>query len=86
MTTKDKTTIFVIKTIIIVVLEMTDLDWIKIALVKKKKTSKWLAEQLEKNPATVSKWYTNTSQSDLQTLAKIAELLNMDIRKLINRL
>lgn len=86
MTTKDKTTIFVIKTIIIVVLEMTDLDWIKIALVKKKKTSKWLAEQLEKNPATVSKWCTNTSQSDLQPLAKIAELLNMDIRKLINRL
>lgn len=83
--TQNKTIIFVSNAIIIV-LEMADLNRIKIALVEKKKTSKWLAEQLGKNPATVSKWCTNTSQPDLKTLAKIAELLNMDIRKLINKL
>lgn len=85
LSTQNKTIIFVSNAIIIV-LEMADLNRIKIALVEKKKTSKWLAEQLGKNPATVSKWCTNTSQPNLKTLAKIAELLNMDIRKLINKL
>lgn len=47
------------------------------------KTGVWLAGQLEKDPVTVSKWYTNTTQPDLQTLAKISELLNIDIRELI---
>ncbi len=62
---------------------MKDLNRIKIVLVEKKKTSRWLAEQLGKNISTVSKWCTNTSQPDLQTLDKIAELLNCDKRKLI---
>ncbi|WP_289772029.1 helix-turn-helix domain-containing protein, partial [Bacteroides acidifaciens] len=42
-------------------------------------TGEWLAEQLEKEPVTVSKWCTNSSQPNLQTLYKIAELLNLDI-------
>lgn len=46
-------------------------------------TNKWLAEQLGKDPVTVSKWCTNTSQPDLQTLAKISELLNVNIRELL---
>jgi transcriptional regulator with XRE-family HTH domain len=62
---------------------MKDLNRIKIVLVEKKKTSRWLAEQLGKNISTVSKWCTNTSQPDLQTLDKIAELLNCDKRELI---
>ena len=62
---------------------MKDLNRIKIVLVEKKKTSRWLAEQLGKNISTVSKWCTNTPQPDLQTLDKIAELLNCDKRKLI---
>ena len=62
---------------------MKDLNRIKIVLVENKKTSRWLAEQLGKNISTVSKWCTNTSQPDLQTLEKISELLNCDKRELI---
>lgn len=53
-------------------------------LVEKKKTGKWLAEQLGKNPSTVSKWCSNTAQPDLATLVKIATLLKVDIQDLIN--
>lgn len=63
---------------------MADINRIKVVLVEKKKTNKWLAEQLSKDPATVSKWCTNTSQPDLKTLIKIARLLEIDIRELIN--
>lgn len=47
---------------------MNDMNRIKVVLVEKKKTSKWLAEVLGKNPATISKWCTNTSQPDVATL------------------
>ena len=63
---------------------MKDLNRLKIVLVEKKRTSKWLAEELGKNVATVSKWCTNTIQPDLPTLNKIAELLDVDPRELIN--
>ncbi len=63
---------------------MEDLNRLKIVLVEKKKTSKWLAEELGKNPSTVSKWCTNVSQPDLQTLNRIAELLDIDVKSLIN--
>lgn len=62
---------------------MEDLNRLKIVLVEQKKTSKWLAEELGKNPSTVSKWCTNVSQPDLQTLNRIAELLDIDPRQLI---
>lgn len=62
---------------------MRDLNRLKVVLVEKKRTSKWLAEQLGKNTSTVSKWCTNSAQSDLQTLDKIAELLECDTRVLI---
>ncbi|MDE5639502.1 MAG: helix-turn-helix domain-containing protein [Odoribacter sp.] len=62
---------------------MEDLNRLKIVLVEKKKTSKWLAEELGKNPSTVSKWCTNVSQPDLHTLNRIAELLDIDPRQLI---
>jgi len=62
---------------------MKDLNRIKVMLVEKKRTSRWLAEQLGKNTSTVSKWCTNTSQPDLQTLDKIAELLDCEKRELI---
>ena len=57
---------------------MKDLNRIKVVL-----TAKWLAEELGKNPATVSKWCTNVSQPDLYTLDKIAVLLDIDKRELI---
>ena len=52
-------------------------------LVEKKKTSKWLAETLGKDPATVSKWCTNSSQPSLETLIEIARILKVDVRELI---
>lgn len=64
---------------------MADINRLKVVLVEKKRTNKWLAEQLEKDPATVSKWCTNTSQPDLQTLTKIAFLLGVEVRNLINK-
>ena len=63
---------------------MEDLNQLKIVLVKKKRTSKWLAEQLGVNQTTVSKWCTNTKQPDLQTLKRITELLEVNIQDLIN--
>ena len=62
---------------------MKDLNRLKVVLVENKRTSKWLAEELGKNVATVSKWCTNTIQPDLSTLNKIAELLNVDVKDLI---
>ena len=60
-----------------------DLNRLKIVLAEQKKTNKWLASQLGKDPATVSKWCTNSSQPGLETLRKIAEVFNIDIRDLI---
>lgn len=62
---------------------MANLNSIKVTLVEKQKTGKWLAEQLGKSTCTVSKWCSNSSQPDLATLNKIAELLNVDVRDLI---
>lgn len=62
---------------------MKDLNRLKVVLCEKKKTSKWLAEELDKNPTTISKWCTNTIQPDLPTLNRIAELLDVDIKDLI---
>ena len=57
---------------------------LKVVLVEKNLTSKWLAEQLGKNEATISRWCTNDVQPNLNTLAKISELLNISISELIN--
>lgn len=62
---------------------MGNLNRLKAVLADSGKTNKWLAEQLSKDPVTISKWCTNTTQPDLQTLAKISELLNIDIRELL---
>ena len=62
---------------------MANLNRIKVTLVEKRKTGKWLAEQLSKSTCTVSKWCSNSIQPDLATLNKIAELLNVDVRDLI---
>lgn len=64
---------------------MADLNRIKVVLVEKKRTNKWLAQQLGKDPATVSKWCTNVSQPDLLTLNKIANALDVDVRELITK-
>ena len=59
------------------------LNRIKTVLVDKGKTNKWLAEQLGRDPATVSKWCTNTSQPSLEVMMKIANLLNVDMNDLV---
>lgn len=62
---------------------MAELNRIKAVLAERGIMSKWLAKTLQKDPATVSKWCTNRAQPDLYTLARIAELLNIDIHELI---
>lgn len=56
---------------------------IKVVLVDKQKTNKWLAEKLGKDKTTISKWCTNTSQPDLESLMRIAKLLDVDIAELL---
>ncbi len=60
-----------------------DINRIKVVLAEKKRTNRWLAEELGKDPATVSKWCTNSSQPDLSTLKKAAELLDVDVKDLL---
>lgn len=60
-----------------------NLNRIKVVLAENDKTSKWLANQLKKDPTTISKWCTNTTQPSLETLRLIADVLNVDIRALI---
>jgi transcriptional regulator with XRE-family HTH domain len=62
-----------------------DIYRIKVVLVENKKTNKWLAEQLGKDPATVSKWCTISSQPTLETMLKIANLLDVEIVELIRK-
>ena len=63
--------------------ETIDLNRIKVMLGEKKRSNKWLVEQLGKDPATVSKWCTNISQPTLETLLKIAELLEVNYTELV---
>lgn len=60
-----------------------ELNRLKVVLVEKKRTGKWLAEELGKNEATVSRWCTNESQPSLETLFTIAKALNVDMRELL---
>ena len=64
---------------------MKEVNRLKIILAEKNKTGKWLAEQLGKDPSTVSKGCSNSSQPQLDTVIRIAELLDVDIKELINK-
>lgn len=57
---------------------------LKVILAEKNKTGRWLAEQMGRDKATVSKWCTNTSQPDVSTFVQIAELLGVDFKDLFN--
>ena len=63
--------------------ESKDLNRLKVVLAEKKKTNRWLANQLGKDEGTVSKWCTNTLQPNLETLNQIAAVLKVDIRELL---
>lgn len=60
-----------------------DLNRIKVVLADKKKTNKWLAEQLGCSTTTVSKWCTNNSQPPMETFIKITKVLGVDINELL---
>ncbi len=64
---------------------MQDVNRLKLVLVEQKKTSKWLSEALGVNPSTVSKWCTNSSQPDIETLARISKLLDVGVEDLYNK-
>ena len=64
---------------------MEAVNRIKIVLFEKNRSSKWLSEQMGVTPSTVSKWCTNVSQPDLNSLLKISDLLEVDIKELIVR-
>lgn len=61
-----------------------DLNCIKVVLVQKKKTGKWLAEQLGLSESTVSRWCSNAAQPNLSTLSKVAKLLEVEMKSLLN--
>ena len=63
---------------------MKNVNRLKVVLVERRKTGKWLAEQLGKDPSTVSKWCSNTTQPYLDMLVNIAKLLEVDTKELIN--
>ena len=60
-----------------------DINRLKVVLAEKKRTNKWLSEQIGKDPATVSKWCTNTMQPNLETLVAIAKALDVDVKDLL---
>ena len=65
-------------------MESQKINRLKVVLVENGKTGIWLAEQVGKNEATVSRWCSNKMQPSLDMLVKIASLLNVDPRQLIN--
>lgn len=64
-------------------MQMTKINKLKLVLVEKEKTNKWLAKELGMNETTVSRWCTNNIQPPLEKLVKIAEVLDVDIRELL---
>ena len=62
---------------------MKDINRIKVVLVEQKRTNKWLAEQIGKDPATISKWCTNAAQPSLEMLLQVAKVLEVEVKDLI---
>ena len=60
-----------------------ELNRLKVVLAEKKKTNKWLAEQLAKDKTTISEWCSNTCQPDLGSLMKISKLLEVEVVDLL---
>lgn len=64
-------------------MENKKINRLKIVLAEKDKSNNWLAEQLGRDKATISKWCTNTSQPDIETFIKISKLLNVELADLV---
>lgn len=59
------------------------LNRIKVVLAEKNKSNKWLSEQLDKDPAIISKWVTNTTQPNIETLIQISKVLDVNVNELL---
>jgi transcriptional regulator with XRE-family HTH domain len=57
---------------------------LKAVLAEQGKTNKWLAEKLNKNETTISRWCTNETQPSMDTFISIAKALSVDVKELIN--
>ena len=78
--------LFITKEYLLIMEENKDIrcyNRIKVVLAEQMRTNKWLAEQLDKDPATVSKWCTNSAQPSLEMLIKIAKLLEVEVNELL---
>ena len=64
-------------------MESKDLNRLKVVLAEKKRTNKWLAEQIGVDQATVSKWGTNSAQPNLENLMEVAKCLEVDVKELL---
>lgn len=64
---------------------MKEINRLKAVLIEQEKTGRWLAENLGKDTATVSRWCNNHAQPSVETFTRIAELLDVDVRELINK-
>lgn len=64
---------------------MTKLNKIKVVLAEKDLNNKWLAEKIGKDPATISKWVTNTTQPNLEALIDIANALEVSVQELVRQ-
>ena len=64
-------------------MENRDLNRLQVVLAEKKRTNRWLAEQLGKDQTTISKWCTNSSQPDLASLIRISQLLKVELTELV---
>ena len=64
-------------------METKNLNRIKVVLAEKSRTNKWLAERLGKDPATISKWGTNSAQPNLENLMDIARCLEVNVNELL---
>lgn len=56
---------------------------LKVVLAERHRTGKWLAEMMGKNEATVSRWCSNKTQPPMETMRKIAGLLDIDVKDLL---
>jgi len=63
---------------------MQDINRLKTLLAEKKKTNKWLSEQLGVDSTTVSKWCTNSSQPSIGMVFRMMDVLDADISQIIN--
>lgn len=62
-----------------------DINRLKVVLAERNLNNKWLAEQVGKDPATVSKWVTNTTQPSLEALIAIANALEVPVQDLVRQ-